>query len=42
MLMGEVADEIWLVSSMNYDLGFFYQAENRVDQWVKNRSIRKS
>ena len=27
----EVADEIWLVSFMNYDLGFFDKTENRVE-----------
>ena len=27
----EIADEIWLVSFMNYDLGFFDQEENRVE-----------
>jgi putative transposase len=27
----EVADKIWLVSFMNYDLGFFDEAENRVE-----------
>jgi transposase InsO family protein len=27
----EVADQIWLVSFMNYDLGFFDQNENRVE-----------
>ena len=26
----EVADEVWLVSFMNYDLGFFDRDENRV------------
>ncbi|MFK7830136.1 MAG: integrase core domain-containing protein [Congregibacter sp.] len=26
----EIADEIWLVSFMDYDLGFFDQTENRV------------
>ena len=27
----EIADEIWLVSFMDYDLGFFDQTENRVE-----------
>ena len=27
----EVADQIWLVSFMNYDLGFFDEQENRVE-----------
>ena len=27
----EVADQIWLVSFMNYDLGFFDQDEDRVE-----------
>ena len=27
----EVADQIWLVSFMRYDLGFFDQVENRVE-----------
>ncbi len=27
----EVADQIWLVSFMDYDLGFFDQNENRVE-----------
>ena len=27
----EVADEVWLVSFMDYDLGFFDQAVNRVE-----------
>jgi putative transposase len=27
----EVADSIWLVSFMDYDLGFFDQTENRVE-----------
>jgi putative transposase len=27
----EVADEVWLVSFMNYDLGFFDKDENRVE-----------
>ena len=27
----EVADRIWLVSFMHYDLGFFDEADNRVE-----------
>ena len=27
----EVADKIWLVSFMHYDLGFFDKEENRVE-----------
>ena len=27
----EIADEVWLVSFMDYDLGFFDQDENRVE-----------
>ena len=27
----EVADEVWLVSFKQYDLGFFDQVENRVE-----------
>ena len=27
----EVAEKIWLVSFMDYDLGFFDQTENRVE-----------
>ena len=32
----EVADEVWLVSFMNYDLGFFDRDENRVEQMGQN------
>ena len=32
----EVADKIWLVSFMNYDLGFFDEAENRVEPVGQN------
>ena len=27
----EIADEVWLFSFMDYDLGFFDQDENRVE-----------
>lgn len=37
----EVADEIWLVSFMNYDLGFFDKDENRVEQMGRNRFAPK-
>ena len=29
--MSQLADEIWLVSFMDYDLGFFDQDEDRVE-----------
>lgn len=32
----EIADEIWLVSFMDYDLGFFDQTENRVEPVGQN------
>jgi hypothetical protein len=32
----EIADEIWLVSFMDYDLGFFDQVENRVEPVGEN------
>ena len=32
----EVADEIWLVSFLDYDLGFFDQKENRVEPVGEN------
>ena len=32
----EIADEIWLVSFMDYDLGFFDQTEDRVEPVGKN------
>ena len=32
----EVADRIWLVSFMGYDLGFFDQDENRVEPMGNN------
>lgn len=32
----EIADEIWLVSFMDYDLGFFDQTENRVEPVGRN------
>jgi len=32
----EVADEVWLVSFMNYDLGFFDEDENRVEPVGQN------
>ena len=34
--IGEVADEIWLVSFMDYDLGFFDNTENRVEPVGEN------
>ncbi len=27
----EVADHVWLISFMHYDLGFFYDTGNRVE-----------
>jgi putative transposase len=32
----EVADEVWLVSFMDYDLGFFDNTENRVEPVGEN------
>ena len=32
----EVADQVWLVSFMNYDLGFFDKDENRVEPMGQN------
>lgn len=32
----EIADEVWLVSFMDYDLGFFDQDENRVEPVGEN------
>ena len=32
----EVADEVWLVSYKNYDLGFFDQTEDRVEPVGEN------
>ena len=32
----EVADGVWLVSFMTYDLGFFDREENRVEQMGQN------
>ena len=32
----EIADEVWLVSFMDYDLGFFDKDENRVEPVGKN------
>ena len=31
MWVREIADSVWLVSFMQYDLGFFDNAENRVE-----------
>ena len=37
----EIADEIWLVSFMDYDLGFFDLTENRVEPVGENPSLQK-
>ena len=35
-----VADEVWLVSFMHYDLGFFDNAENRVEPVGETPSLQ--
>ena len=35
-VFAEVADEVWLVSFMGYDLGFFDNTENRVEPVGEN------